>query len=71
MPIARFLISLTKVSIGTLALGAVGWAGDDEPADHHPSVAPDLTTVALAILAAILFATNLFGVWWLALSLGG
>ena len=71
MPIARFLISLTKVSIGTLALGAVGWADDDEPADHHPSVAPDLTTVALVILAAILFAANLCGVWWLALSLGG
>ena len=66
----RFLAGLAQVSLGTLALGAVGWADDQEP-DHHPSVSPDLTTVALVILAALLFVANLGGVWWLALSVAG
>jgi hypothetical protein len=65
--LTRFLISLAQVSLGTLALGAAVWSDDDEPVGPRP----DMTTVALLILAAILFAANLGGIWWLALSFGG
>jgi hypothetical protein len=62
----RFLTALAQVSLGTLALGAVGWSDDEEPVGP----APDLTTVALIILAVCLFVANLGGIWWLALSFG-
>jgi len=67
----RFLTGLAQTTLGTLAIGVVGWSDDEETADHHPSVAPDLTTVALVILAALLFVANLVGVWWLVAELAG
>lgn len=55
----RFLTALAQVSLGTLALGAVGWSDDEEPVGP----APDLTTVALTITAAGAFAWTLGMIW--------
>jgi hypothetical protein len=55
----HFLTALAQVSLGTLALGAVGWSDDEEPVGP----APDLTTAALIILAAGAFVWTLGMIW--------
>jgi hypothetical protein len=62
------ILDLARVLIGTAALGLFSSEPDyDEPA--APAAWPDLTQIALVILAAVLFAANLAGVWWLAIGL--
>lgn len=65
---AHLLLDLARVLIGTAAIGLFSTEPDyDEPA--APTAWPDLTQIALIILAACLFVANLAGVWWLALGL--
>lgn len=65
MPIAfHLLLDLAHVLLGTAAIGLFSTEPDyDEPA---APAWPDLTQIALIILAAVLFVANVGGIWWLA-----
>ena len=61
----HLILDLARMLIGTAAIGLFSTEPDcDEPAVE---AWPDLTQIALVILAAVLFVANLYGVWVLAL----
>jgi hypothetical protein len=60
---AYFLLDLARVLLATAAIGLFSPEPDyDEPA---APAWPDLTQIALIILAACLFVANVGGIWWL------